>query len=517
MAKYRCRVEPHGPHQLELKIRYPVRAEERSQYSFDLYIFLPAQLRVRDAYGSRRFIDDVISHIRHTSPRISLDRLVDPGFAGSPLARVKAELARVREGTGPDEEGLLRELRTLGNAFRSAVRTERSLILRRAAAGAGEDLDAKVRSVLADLARLLEEVRCLAALFGQAGLAERLQVGVQWADEWVSLNAEVELIRVWEALRAAGTPRDLLDAVRARIRDETAHRRKAGYASVVRPGDAAANEKAIYHESMLKKWSQGALYMSSEQLATSRGIGHIIGGVAAAVAMSFAVFATFLTTQLFAMYSVPWALMIVVGYIFKDRMKEMLKGSLNRIFPLLFFDRSGRLTDRAVEGPVGSTRETVRHIVPSDCPQDAAALRYADGNPFREILPRDDVIHYNKIVKLRSSRLRTGHGDLDSITEILRMKVDPWMREMDDPTSRLRLLWGNSVATVVARRVYHVHLVLALSSSGEERSLHHYLAILSRDGVQRVETLGGSRGQARAGKPRLDNPASYESASSSLE
>src|SRR5512143_1050006 len=115
MAKYRCRVEPHGPHQLEFKIRYPVRAEERTQYSFDLYIFLPAQLRVRDAYGSRRFIDDVISHIRHTSPRISLANLVDPGFAGSPLARVKAELARVREGKAPDEEGLLRELRTLGN------------------------------------------------------------------------------------------------------------------------------------------------------------------------------------------------------------------------------------------------------------------------------------------------------------------------------------------------------------------------------------------------------------------
>jgi len=515
MAKYQCRVEPHGPHQLEFKIRYPVRSDPRSQYAFDLYVFLPAQLRVnREAYGSRRFIDEVISHIRHTSPRVPLARLVDHDFPASPLAWVEAELERVRGGTAADAERLLRELRNVGNAFRAAVRNERSQILRQA--GAGEDPGPKVGQVLADLARFLERVRGLPAAFQDLRLEERLQAGVLWADEWASLNAEVELIRVWEALRAADAPRELLDAVRARVREESAHRRKAGYPSVVRASDPAANERAIHHESLLKKWSQGSLYMSSEQLATSKGIGHVVAGVAAAAAMSFAVAATFLAERLFASYSVPWALMIVVGYIFKDRMKEALRGSLSRIFPLLFFDRSGRLIDPGVQGPVGSSRETVRFIAPADCPQDVVALRNADGNPFREILPRDDVIHYNKIVKLQSGRLRNGHGALDSITEILRMKIDPWLREMDDPISRMRMLWGSSVATVVAGRVYHAHLVLALSSSGEKRSLHHYLAVMSREGVQRVESLGRTKAKRPVGDRRLDQ-GPYESAASSLE
>ncbi len=512
MARYRCRVEPHGPHQLELKIRYPVGQEQRSRYNFDLYIFLPAQLRVtRESYSSRRLIDDVLSHIRHTSPRITLSGLADPGNAASPLVSIKASLAACGDAKA-DSEVMVGDLRNLGNAFRSAIRTERSAVLRIAGRGAADDLAATSRALLADLALVCQDTRRLPALCREAALERRAQVAAAWADDWVSLNAEAELLRVWEALRGADAPDDLLEAVRARVRDETAHRRKSGYPSVVRAGDPGANERALHHESMLKKWAQGALYMSSEQLATSRGIGHMVAGIAAAAAMSFAVAATFLATHLFPANSIPWALMIVISYIFKDRIKEMLKASLSRFFPLLFFDRSGRLNDPSVDRPVGTSRETVRFCGPADCPPDVASLRLADGNPFYEVMPEDNVIHYNKIVKLRAARLRAVHDGLDSITEILRMKIDPWLSEMDDPQSRRRILWGSSIATVVTRRVYHAHLILALTSPDEQRSLRHYIAVLSRDGVQRVDDAGPD-----SERPAASGEELYESAASSLE
>ncbi len=513
MAKYRCRIGPHGPLQIEMKIRYPVGEQARPQYNLDLYMFFPAQLRVsRDCYGSRSFIDDVLSHIRHTSPRISLAELADAG-AESPLAAVEASLAA---GGEADSGAVLRELRTLGNAFRSAIRSERSALLRLAGGSDAAAVADRLRSLLADLARFRARQRPLPEAFGRSGLAQRLQDAAIWADEWISLNAEVELVRVWEALRGCGAASDLLDELRARAREEVAYRRKAGHPSVMRPGDAAANERAVHRESLLKKWSQGALYMSSEQLATSKGIGHIVAGVAAAAAMTFAVAATFLATRLFPSNSIPWALMVVVSYIFKDRIKEILRGSLGRFFPLLFFDRSGRLDDPSVRRPVGTTRETVRFCRPSDCPQEVVDLRSADGNPFREVMPPDSVIHYNKIIKLRSDRLRAAHAGLDSITEILRMKIDPWLREMDDPVSRKRMLWGGSVATIAARRVYHVHMILRLWSRGGSRSLQHYRAVLSRSGVERIEAIGRPRaGPAAAGGSAGDEL--YGSAASSRE
>jgi hypothetical protein len=403
----------------------------------------------------------------------------------------------------------MRDLRTLGNAFRSAVRTERSAVLRLAGQGDAGELDSRVRAMLASLAAVLAEVRGLPAAALEAGAGERLQAAARWADDWISLNAEAEMIRVLEALHAAGASPELLAAVRERVREESAHRRRAGYPSVARVGAPAANERAVLHESLLKKWSQGALYMSSEQLATSRGIGHIVAGIAAAAAMSFAVAATFLATHLFPANSVPWALMVVASYIFKDRIKETLKVSLSRFFPLLFFDRSGRLNDPSIRRSVGTSRETVRFCAAADCPRDVAALRNADDNPFRDVMPPESVIHYNKIVRLRPARLRTAHASLDSITEILRMKIDPWLREMDDPVSRRRVLRGDAIATVTARRVYRVHMVAALTVPGEQRTLRHYLAALSRAGVERVDSLDAGR---------LPSPGGlYDSAASSRE
>jgi hypothetical protein len=488
MAKYRCRAQAHGPHQVEFKIRYPLPEGRRARYQFDLYVFLPAQLRVcRDAYASRRFVDDVVSYIRHTSPRVSLAKLGDPGWAGSPLARAEESLARAEGGEAPERERLVRELRTFGNAFRAAVRDERARVVLQAAELGARDPGDRVRGMLELVAAIGERARSLPAAAVRAGVDRRLQAAAAWTDEWASLNAEAELVRVWDALVANEAPQELQDAVRERIRAETAHRRQAGYPSVVRVGDPAANERAMHHESLLKKWAQGALYMSSEQLATSRRIAHVAGGIAAAAAMSFAVAATLLAQALFVSNSVPWALMIVVAYIFKDRIKEILRGSLGRLFPLLFFDRSGRLIDPDAEGAVGYTRETVRFADAGACPRDVIAARDAASHPFVEILAPDDVIHYNRIVKLDPVRVQRAAVDARTVTEILRIKTEPWLREMDDPTSRMRTVRGATVASVTVKRAYHVHLIAVLSSQTEGRSLHHYLVTVSRDGIQGVD------------------------------
>jgi hypothetical protein len=109
------------------------------------------------------------------------------------------------------------------------------------------------------------------------------------------------------------------------------------------------------------------------------------------------------------------------------------------------------------------------------------------------------VIHYNKIVKLQTGRLREGHPDMESITEILRIKVDPWMREMDDPVSTMRTLRGDSIVRVTTRRVYHAHLILVMTQAGvtERRRFQHHLLVLSREGVVRIEPVAPQGGVRR--------------------
>jgi hypothetical protein len=51
-------------------------------------------------------------------------------------------------------------------------------------------------------------------------------------------------------------------------------------------------------------------------------------GVAAGAAMAFAVIATIFASQHFANNSIPWAAIIIVAYIVKDRIKELLRNAL---------------------------------------------------------------------------------------------------------------------------------------------------------------------------------------------
>jgi hypothetical protein len=105
------------------------------------------------------------------------------------------------------------------------------------------------------------------------------------------------------------------------------------------------------------------MYMSSEQSRSVSRVGHVIAGVAAAVAMSFAVIATFLAGRLFAAYSIPWALLIVVSYIFKDRIKEVLRSILIRLVPRLIADEAGACSYHSgqEEEVEGKKRRSIRY------------------------------------------------------------------------------------------------------------------------------------------------------------
>ncbi len=487
----KCEVRTHGNRQLELKIWYPVRSPTRHCYDLNIFFFTPSYLQIDGRrYGVDSFLEDLRANTRLSTPTIPLSRVVDPTFELSPLTRINNMLDAIGSRDAFDQNRLLNELRTLVNVYRVELRSVRRLI--RDGLNKATDPDAvvaMVRNQIDDSERLLAAMRETGRRFLDPHLPGYLRTAMEWTDESMSLTTEIERFKLYHVVSKRASLAEAAELLEPYLDRERAYRRKRRLASWVNPKDDMQNEELLYRESTLKKWSQSVMYMSRERSAEVAGVGHVLAGIAAAAAMSFAIVATLLAQRFFASYSVPWALLIVVSYIFKDRIKVILRGVLARLLPGLVIDDAGRLYDPASGKRAGKTRSDVRFRSAKELPRRITDVRNSYPRPFSSILPPENVIHYHRRIRLNGRLLQKSHSRLESVTEILRLKLDTWLEEMDTPENTLFYVSGKKIKSVTAARVYHVNMIVSLAN-GDNVSLRHYRLILTREGLRRIEPVG---------------------------
>jgi hypothetical protein len=164
-----------------------------------------------------------------------------------------------------------------------------------------------------------------------------------------------------------------------------------------------------------------------------------------------------------------------------------------RVLPRFIADRTEKLTDHAVGKSVGKTKSMVRFIWPADTPRSIRAIRDSGTNPFRSILPRENVIHFRKDIFLDSRKLLKEHTRVEAITEIIRIKLERFMFEMDASRKYLRTWADDKPQAVKGKRVYHINLILALTDEGlMEEKLFRYRLIMSSQGIERIEEGAGT-------------------------
>jgi hypothetical protein len=145
---------------------------------------------------------------------------------------------------------------------------------------------------------------------------------------------------------------------------------------------------------------------------------------------------------------------------------------------------------------VGRLRARVRFCGPDNVPDAVTRLRHVEANPFRGILPPENVIHFQSELNLHGKHLMEPHRRLESLTTILRLQLDPWFRNMDDPENDISCIVAERREKVEAKRTYHVNIILRLCHDRDREvgTLSRYRLVLCRDRILRVEhleTLGG--------------------------
>jgi hypothetical protein len=218
----------------------------------------------------------------------------------------------------------------------------------------------------------------------------------------------------------------------------------------------------------------------------------MLAGTAAAIAMTFATLAAIFAETFFLKNSMQWALLVIIAYVFKDRIKEGLRAFFIRVVPRVLADQIFSFVSPRTGKRLSRMKVIMRIVKASRVPQLIQQKRSHEGNPFQDLLPEEDVVHLTRYVKIfRTHRDRALGPWINAITVITRIRIDDWLKEMDDPSDVLYVSsHEGDLEQQNSDRVYHLHLVITEAAKNKEiEEIHHYRIILNKKGILRLEQV----------------------------
>lgn len=485
--EYKCSVCKHSKKQLEIKLEYPINEKKKiSKFSLDLYYYFPSQLHINEKrIGSNKLLNSMLINTRFSSPLIPLEKVLDLKYDLSPLIRIEKLLDNNQVWDSSIQNKLLYELQTLCNLYRAEITNFVKIIKKEIKKDNREDIyQERIIMMIKTINSFLIRFRNFHLLFLNHHIHEDLRTALNWADESISITTGRNFIQLFDLVENTNNSNNTIKSIRRMIESEVLYRKSMNYKYQYNKHNPICGETMAYRESVLKKWSQSAMYMNNENSSIPQKISHIIAGTAAGVAMAIAVILSMFAESYFPQRSSTLIMALVVSYILKDRIKEVLRKSFGDMLPKLTTSQQSNLFDPALKSKVGKSSGTVSFDSSKSIPANINIIRYKQPNPFRKILPPNNIFHYKRRIKIKSRVLKQNHSRLESITEIIRFQIDDWLKDMEDSKADLWYLENDTKIKINGGRVYRVHLIISLN---KDKFYHHKL-ILNKSGIVRITT-----------------------------
>ncbi|MEZ4656959.1 MAG: hypothetical protein R2911_05255 [Caldilineaceae bacterium] len=447
------RLDAHDRYQLELKLDYELIEGQQTRYEVQTYFFVPRALGISaDTYTRSEFFRDLQNHIRLKTPEFALPDLLHS--AESPLRRLEQI---VQADDWPDAhyaDALITSFKFLRATLKSTLREHwRPFASYNGAAtqhlpsiNYALKLPAAIEQFLYVTTELSRRFHQLYPALAAANLHSDVLQAYGLTDESISLLIEENLLGAYELTsdRLASGQRDgLRQALRTAIQRETQHRQKHGAGSVLRRN--GKNEEFLYRSSVLKKFTSSVLFLSTAVEREGVTQEHVLYALAAGISMIFATVIAFYAQRVYGNFTTPLFVALVVGYMFKDRIKELGRAFFARSLHNRLYDR--RIVVKTLDGEheIGYIREKVRFVSEQAAPP--AVLKARNRQLLSDIAndgQGEQVICYAKEVVLFKDIFRKLYGEsppIRGLNDIMRYDVHQLLRKMANPPEQIHARW----------------------------------------------------------------------------
>jgi len=485
----REQVKKHDQLSIEIKLEFPFSAIKKKRkkkskydsYYVDIFFFLPNALDVnKHTYSKESFYHSLKTYIRFTTPRYTLKQIVQGNQ--SPFSQLKNAMEDYLKLPNSDKADIIEtQVKRFCSIFGTATRKAANLIVRK------KDIETRQKAVnefIDEVTKIRSNFQLLEPLVQKISSVQLTNI-FHFADEYQSILLERNLFVLLAALekKKMKCSKRYFERLKSLVLEEINHREKNNYPSVAYANKN--NEYVLHRAARLKKFIESNLFLNTDTRKDGVILEQILFALAAGLAMVFATSVAFVSQMIYGNLTLPFFIALIISYMFKDRIKELVRIYLNKKQHKFVQDYKTNIYDQQSE-KIGYLKESFGFVKHKHIP--AAILTARNSMRVTEITNRtlgEKIILHRNRVKIFSRKVKSLQ-DFSGTTEILRINISDFTKNMDDPKKDVFVKTKKGFKRGSAKRSYHLNMILNYSDQDEER-IKLYKLIVNRNGIQRIE------------------------------
>ncbi len=459
----------------------------RDDFSVNAWMFVPNSLDINpENYGKKQFYRDIKSNVRLITPVYLMREIAQD--SSLPLTSLKSALEKVVSDPQPENlDSYEYHLKMFAAIFKSALRDQ--------AAHIGKSRSLKSASYLVEdyvssTRLVLDKFRALYQIIDVPTVSDKTRSYFRLCDEFMSHVVEMRTIRLIRKTDASESSEKFAEARAAfmsLIMDERDYKVSRGY-GVLNLNDRH-DRQLVFHRGMLKKFIESELYIRLDKKKDGVAVEQLYYSIAAGVAMIFATAVAWHTQVRYGNITWPLFIVLVVSYMMKDRIKDLLRYYFAHKLGNKYYDKKAVIT--IGKNKVGVIKEGFDFISESKIPSEVLRLREKSSFVEEEShIFEEKILLYRKHVTIDDEALAANDDyPMRGINEVMRLHLTRFTQKMDNPSVPIDFVdaEGNLMSSNV-KKIYHVNIVFQLQHDGEVE-YHHFRITMTRNGVLSIEEI----------------------------
>jgi len=482
------RIKIHDKFSVEFKTGFFTSEKEKdlNKFKINTWIFVPNGLDInRYTYTKEQFYSDIKTNVRLITPIYSLQDILKEGKG--PFPRLERAIQSLSDNADEiNTENYIYQIKMLLCILKSALREGSTKILE---IRDQDQLLKEVRIFVKNISAINTRYRNYRdAVLKNKEIKDELKEYFLFGDEYLSFITEESIYRLLSCLRTYSIFSQAKPLFTNIIEIEDENKRKMSY-DIPSETDEEHNSLILIKRSLLKKFVESDLYLQRIKKTDGAFMREFYYGLAAGVAMIFATVVSFVATQRFGNFTSSLFLVLVISYIFKDRIKETVRYYFSSKLDQKYFDWKWDVSIR--NRKIGTIKEAFDFIADSKVPEEIKNLR--NKTPLVEAeneVYDEKVILYRKRAYLSKNDLeKYKEYHLSGVNDIMRLNLTSFTKKMDNPTIPIHLPDSeNGFKTVMGKRVYALYFIMECRSE-EEVYFKKYRLLLNRNGISDVSEI----------------------------
>lgn len=480
-------VKVHDKFAVEIKLGFNARRKQKvSDFAVNTWIFIPNSLDInRMTYQKSDFYRDLKSNIRLITPTYLLRDIAERDK--EPFALMEESFNDMAsEPTRTRIAEYEYHIRMFVSIMKSALREN---ILHIQNNGISEDREYLTQTYLSNIRQITNNFRNLRRIINVPSVSKELMNYYFFGDEFLSNLIEQQTFKLIAGLQKSAQLTDEINQqLMGLIHEEINYKHEKGY-PVVKKISPDRNRDLVFRLSLLKKYAENELFLNAKQRRDGVWIEQVYFSIAAGLSMIFATAVAFSFQQKYGNFTMPFFVALVVGYMLKDRIKELSRYYFAHKLGRRFFDSRTDITLN--EHEIGWSKESMVFTSEDNVPMDVlqvrnrSAILEADNRNNRE-----KIILYRKLVRLnRQSLNNCSKYPTSGMNDIIRFNISNFIQKMDNPVVPLYYPGENGEVEIVkGEKMYYINLILQFNNE-EQISYKRYRIVLNRKGINEIQKI----------------------------